>query len=71
MDSISEPPNQTFELPAGMKHLVREVRSPTRSGPVTTARDPKEYLSDGIEMMRQMGMGLWLEKAEAEFKEMG
>ena len=31
----------------------------------------KECLSDGIAMMRQMGMGLWLEKAEAELKEMG
>ena len=30
----------------------------------------KEYLSDGIAMMRQMGMGLWLQQAEAELKEL-
>jgi tetratricopeptide (TPR) repeat protein len=31
----------------------------------------KECLSNAIAIMRQMGMGLWLEKAEAELKEMG
>jgi tetratricopeptide (TPR) repeat protein len=31
----------------------------------------KEHLNDGVAMMRQMGMGLWLERAEAELKELG
>jgi hypothetical protein len=30
----------------------------------------KENLSDGIAMMREMEMGLWLERAEAELKEL-
>jgi class 3 adenylate cyclase len=30
----------------------------------------KEHLNDGVAMMRQMGMGLWLERAEAELKEL-
>jgi len=30
-----------------------------------------QYFGDGIAMMRQMGMGLWLERAEAELKELG
>jgi class 3 adenylate cyclase/tetratricopeptide (TPR) repeat protein len=31
----------------------------------------KEYLTTGVSMMREMQMGLWLEKAEAELKELG
>jgi tetratricopeptide (TPR) repeat protein len=31
----------------------------------------KEHLNRGIAMMREMEMGLWLEKAEAELKELG
>jgi hypothetical protein len=30
----------------------------------------KIHLSDGIALMREMQMGLWLEKAEAELKEL-
>jgi hypothetical protein len=29
----------------------------------------KEHLTDGVAMMREMEMGLWLERAEAELKE--
>ena len=39
-----------------------------RRGELQLAR---QHLRDGITMMRHMGMGLWLEKAEAELKEMG
>ena len=38
-----------------------------RSGDLQLA---KKYLDDGVAMMRDMGMGLWLEKAEAELKEL-
>jgi class 3 adenylate cyclase/tetratricopeptide (TPR) repeat protein len=31
----------------------------------------KEQLTDGVRMMREMEMGLWLERAEAEWKELG
>ena len=31
----------------------------------------KEHLTTGVAMMREMEMGLWLEKAEAELKELG
>src|SRR6185437_11048908 len=31
----------------------------------------EEYLTKAIAMMRDMGMGFWLEKAEAELKELG
>ena len=31
----------------------------------------KEHLNTGVAMMREMEMGLWLEKAEAELKELG
>jgi tetratricopeptide (TPR) repeat protein len=31
----------------------------------------KAHLKDGIALMREMEMGLWLEKAEAELKELG
>jgi hypothetical protein len=31
----------------------------------------KEHLNRGIAMMREMEMGLWLERAEAEWKELG
>jgi len=31
----------------------------------------KKHLNDGIAMMREMEMGLWLKQAEAELKELG
>jgi len=31
----------------------------------------KEYLTTAMTMMRDMQIGLWLEKAEAELKELG
>ena len=31
----------------------------------------KAHLTDGVAMMREMEMGLWLERAEAELKELG
>jgi len=31
----------------------------------------KTQLANGVAMMREMEMGLWLEKAEAELKELG
>ena len=31
----------------------------------------KTQLANGIAMMREMEMGLWLEKAETELKELG
>ncbi len=31
----------------------------------------KTHLTNGVAMMREMEMGLWLEKAEAELKELG
>ena len=31
----------------------------------------KSHLTNGVAMMREMEMGLWLEKAEAELKELG
>jgi tetratricopeptide (TPR) repeat protein len=31
----------------------------------------KEHLNNGVAMMREMEMGVWLEKAEAELKELG
>ena len=31
----------------------------------------KAHLTNGVAMMREMEMGLWLEKAEAELKELG
>ena len=31
----------------------------------------KAHLDNGVAMMREMEMGLWLEKAEAELKELG
>ena len=31
----------------------------------------KEHLTNGVAMMREMEMGLWLERAEAELKELG
>ena len=31
----------------------------------------EEHLTTGVSMMREMEMGLWLEKAEAELKELG
>ena len=31
----------------------------------------KAHLTDGVAMMREMEMGLWLEQAEAELKELG
>jgi tetratricopeptide (TPR) repeat protein len=34
-------------------------------------RPAKEHLNDGVAMMREMEMGLWLERAEAELKELG
>jgi hypothetical protein len=30
----------------------------------------KAHLTNGVAMMREMEMGLWLEKAEAELKEL-
>jgi len=38
-----------------------------RSGDLRLA---KEHLKNGVMLMREMGMGLWLEKAEAELKEL-
>jgi tetratricopeptide (TPR) repeat protein len=38
-----------------------------RSGDLRLA---KEHFNNGVEMMREMEMGLWLEKAEAELKEL-
>ena len=38
-----------------------------RSGDLQLA---KKHLNDGVAMMREMEMGLWLEKAEAELKEL-
>jgi tetratricopeptide (TPR) repeat protein len=32
--------------------------------------DAKRHLADGVAMMREMEMGLWLEKAETELKEL-
>jgi hypothetical protein len=32
---------------------------------------PKLHLTNGVAMMREMEMGLWLEQAEAELKELG
>jgi class 3 adenylate cyclase/tetratricopeptide (TPR) repeat protein len=34
-------------------------------------RQAKEHLTTGVAMMREMEMGLWLERAEAELKELG
>jgi tetratricopeptide (TPR) repeat protein len=39
-----------------------------RSGDLRRA---KEHLNNGVSMMREMEMGLWLERAEAELKELG
>ena len=39
-----------------------------RSGELRLA---KEHLNNGVAMMREMEMGLWLERAEAELKELG
>ena len=39
-----------------------------RSGDLRLA---KEHLNNGVAMMREMEMGLWLERAEAELKELG
>jgi hypothetical protein len=38
-----------------------------RSGDLQLA---KKHLNDGVAMMREMEMGLWLEKAEAELREL-
>ena len=38
--------------------------------PVTRSK-PRTHLTNGVAMMREMEMGLWLEKAEAELKELG
>jgi len=34
-------------------------------------RPAKEHLNKGVALMRDMGMGLWLERAEAELEELG
>jgi tetratricopeptide (TPR) repeat protein len=34
------------------------------------SQQAKEHLNNGVAMMREMGMGLWLEKAETELKEL-
>ena len=57
----------------GMRPLIAHCqvdlgRLYRRSGDLRLA---KEHLNDGVAMMRQMGMGLWLEKAEAEFNGLG
>ena len=39
-----------------------------RSGDLRLA---KEHLNNGVAMMREMEMGLWLDQAEAELKELG
>ena len=39
-----------------------------RSGDLRLA---KEHLNNGVAMMREMEMGLWLERGEAELKELG
>jgi tetratricopeptide (TPR) repeat protein len=45
----------------GLGKLYRRMRNPQRA---------KEHLTTATEMMREMEMGLWLEKAEAELKEL-
>jgi tetratricopeptide (TPR) repeat protein len=37
----------------------------------STPQQAKVHLTNGVAMMREMEMGLWLEKAEAELKELG
>jgi hypothetical protein len=39
-----------------------------RSGNLRLA---KEHLNRGVAMMREMGMGIWLERAEEELKVLG
>ena len=34
-------------------------------------QEAKDHLTAATSMMRDMGMGLWLERAEAELKELG
>jgi tetratricopeptide (TPR) repeat protein len=46
----------------GLGKLYRQFRN---------LQQAKEHLNRGIAMMREMEMGLWLEKAEAELKELG
>ena len=40
-------------------------------GKTGNLQQAKAYLNTGLAMMREMEMGLWLEKAEAELKELG
>ena len=40
-------------------------------GKTGNLQQAKAYLTTGVAMMREMEMGLWLEKAEAELKELG
>jgi tetratricopeptide (TPR) repeat protein len=46
----------------GLGKLYRRAGSPQRA---------TVHLTNGVRMMREMEMGLWLEKAEAELKELG
>ena len=37
---------------------------------IGSRQQAEEHLTDGVAMMREMEMGVWLEKAEAELKEL-
>jgi hypothetical protein len=40
-------------------------------GKTANPQQAKAHLSTGVAMMREMELGLWLERAEAELKELG
>src|SRR6185503_18810136 len=46
----------------GLGKLYRRIGDPQQA---------KMHLANGVAMMREMEMGLWLERAEAELKELG
>jgi tetratricopeptide (TPR) repeat protein len=46
----------------GLGKLYRDINKTEKAKP---------HLSDGVAMMREMEMGLWLERAETELKELG
>ena len=59
--------------PIGLRPLVAHChiglgKLHRRTGALEQA---KTHLDKGVKMMREMGMGLWLERAEAELKELG
>ena len=37
---------------------------------IGNTQQARTHLTDGVAMMREMEMGLWLERAEAELKEL-